>query len=346
MLTPLLLGSALGFVCVAGVLGFVGWVVSAPGHVGPPTPHFDGVKFRNLEPTGRTPREVLRGMAAWRRGAWDLAPHPPPEAPPARVQDGLRVSFLGHATVLVQMDGVNLLTDPVWSIAAGPRGWMGPRRRRPAALPLDALPPIQLVLLSHNHYDHLDVPTLIALHRRHGCRVITTLGNGAYLRRFGLDVVELGWWDRREDAGLGVTCVPAQHFSGRGLFDRDRTLWGGFVVEGPAGRLYFAGDTGWGGQFAAIRERCGPPDVALLPIGAFRPRPIMQPVHIDPEEAVRAHIVLEAGRSIPIHFGTFALGADGPREALDGLARARAAEGVADDAFAAVDHGGSYTFRR
>lgn len=346
MLSTALFSSLIGFVSVATLIGLVGWAVSAPGHDGAPGPQFDGVRFRNLEPRTRSPRDVLRGIATWRRGAWELTPAAPPDPPPQQVTEGIRLTFVGHATMLIQTEGMNILTDPVWSVAAGPRGWMGPRRRRPAALTLDALPPIHFVLLSHNHYDHLDVPTLIALHRAHGCRVITTLGNAAYLRRFGLDVVELGWWDRREEGALAITCVPAQHFSGRGMFDRDRTLWAGFVVDGPAGRLFFAGDTGWGTHFAAIRERCGAPDIALLPIGAYRPRPIMQPVHIDPEEAVQAHLALGAGRSVPIHFGTFALGADGPVEALEALARARAAEGVHDEAFAPIAHGGMFHFRR
>ncbi len=337
-----LLGSLLGF---TGVVGLVGWVTSTPGHTGPGMPHFDGRKFHNLEPTRRAPSEVMRGIATWTRGAWNLGPVPAAERPPERVQNGIRVTMVGHATVLVQMDGVNLLTDPVWSVAAGPRGWMGPRRRRPPALPLDALPPIDLVLLSHNHYDHLDVPTLVALHQKHRCTVVTPLGNAAYLRRFGIDAVELDWWGSSLQRGLAVTCVPAQHFSGRGLFDRDHSLWGGFVVEGPAGRVYFAGDTGWGSHFAEIGERCGPPDVALLPIGAFRPRAIMRPVHTDPEEAVRAHRALGAVRSVPIHFGTFALGADGPDEALTGLAAARVQHGVAEEAFAELAHGASLVVR-
>ena len=333
-----LLGSLIGF---TGVVGLVGWATSTPGHAGPVLPHFDGTKFHNLEPTRRTPSEVMRGIASWTRGAWNLGPVPAVARPPERVNAGIRVTMVGHATVLVQMDGINVLTDPVWSVSAGPRGWMGPRRRRPPAFPLEDLPPVDIVLLSHNHYDHLDVPTLVALHRRHRCTVVTPLGNAAYLRRFGVEAVEADWWGRTEQRGLGVTCVPAQHFSGRGLFDRDHSLWGGFVVEGPSGRVYFAGDTGWGSHFAAIGERCGAPDLALLPIGAFRPRAIMRPVHIDPEEAVRAHLALGAIRSVPIHFGTFALGADGPDEALAGLAAARVQYGVPEADFAELTHGGS-----
>lgn len=330
--------SLLGFV---GVVGLVGRVVSTPGHAGPPLPHFDGRKFHNLEPTRRAPGEVLRAILSWRRGAWTLPPAPPVAPLPERVIEGVRVTLIGHATLLVQMDGLNLLTDPVWSVAAGPRGWMGPRRRRPAAYPLAALPPIDAVLLSHNHYDHLDVPTLVALHRRHRCPVVTPLGNGRHLARFGIPAVELDWWGTHALGALGITCVPAQHFSGRGLFDRDHSLWGGFVVEGPSGRVYFAGDTGWGGHFAEIGRRCGPPDLALLPIGAYRPRPIMRPVHTDPEEAVRAHVALGARRSIPIHYGTFALGADGPDEALLALAAAREAHGVPEADFAPLAHGAS-----
>ena len=169
MLSTVLLGSLVGVASVATLVGLVGWAVSAPGHAGEPSAHFDGVRFRNLEPRERSAREVLRGVATWRRGAWELPPAAPVDTPPARVAEGIRVGFIGHATLLVQLDGVNLLTDPVWSSAAGPRGWMGPRRRRPPALRLDELPPIHLVLLSHNHYDHAVVNVdwrFSGLHRR------------------------------------------------------------------------------------------------------------------------------------------------------------------------------------
>lgn len=325
---------------LAAIVALVGWAVSAPVHRGPETAHFRGGKFRNLEPFRRDPLAVMRDLFREPRGGW--APRrdePPAPPPPERVHEGVRVTFVGHATVLVQLDGVNVLTDPVWSVAAGPRGVFGPRRLRPAAIRLEDLPPIDVVLLSHNHYDHLDVPTLVALQARHPLRVVTGLGNAAFLRQHGIDAIELDWWGRAEVAGLGVSCVPAQHFSGRGLFDRDRTLWAGFVAEGPSGRVYFAGDTGWGGHFAAIRARVGAPDVALLPIGAYRPRTMMAPVHIDPAEAVRAHVALGAARSVPIHYGSFRLSADGETEPLERLAAALAAEGVPPEAFAPVGHG-------
>jgi L-ascorbate metabolism protein UlaG (beta-lactamase superfamily) len=283
---------------------------------------------------------VLGNVHKWRLGKWspvhDEAPGP---APAARVDVGIRVTLVGHATVLVQMDGFNILTDPVWSARCGPGGVAGPRRVRPAAVRLEDLPPIDLVLLSHNHFDHLDVPTLVALRRRHAFQLYTGLGNATLLRKHGIDAVEMDWWGTAAHRGLGVTCVPAQHFSGRGLFDRDNTLWAGLVVEGPSGRVYFAGDTGWGDHFEAIRDRCGEPAVALLPIGAYRPREIMQPVHIDPAEAVRAHVVLGAARSVPIHYGTFPLGADGEVDAIEDLARALAAEGVDPAHFAPLEHG-------
>lgn len=335
---------AFGTIAAVGTLGLVvgigGWLASAPGHVGPPRPHFRGGRFRNIEETPRGFVGMLRNFSIERRGVWgkrrDASPAQPP---PERVRDGIRITFVGHATVLVQFDGVNILTDPVWSAAAGPGGRLGPHRHRPAAVRLDDLPPIDIVLVSHNHYDHLDVPTLVALRRRHAFVVVTGLGNAALLRKHGIDAVELDWWEPTDAAGLRVTCVPAQHFSGRGLFDRDRTLWAGFVVDGPGGRIYFAGDTGWGSHFAAIRERVGPPSVALLPIGAYRPRAMMGPIHIDPSEAVRAHIALGAERSVPIHYGTFRLSADGETEPLEALGAALAIAQVPARDFAPLAHG-------
>jgi L-ascorbate metabolism protein UlaG (beta-lactamase superfamily) len=197
---------------------------------------------------------------------------------------------VNHSTVLVQIDGLNLLTDPVWSDRVGPASWLGVKRLREPGLRIEDLPPIDAGLLSHNHYDHLDLPTLRRIEERFRAPVITGLGNAEFLRRKGIPGgVDLGWWEDHVLApGVRVTAVPAAHFSGRGLFDRDRTLWCGFVVEGPSGRVYYAGDTGWGPHFAEVRARFGPVRLALLPIGAYRPRWFMKPVHVDPFEAVAA----------------------------------------------------------
>ena len=279
--------------------------------------HFDGKRFHNQETTEHGGFGLLLKWALNREpGPWrswtDAEPGPPP---PARVGPGeLRVTYVNHATALVQMDGVNLLTDPIWSERCSPVGFAGPRRVRPPGLRFEDLPPIDLVLVSHNHYDHLDVPTLRRLHAAHGPRALAPLGNRRLLERTGLRADELDWWDAVDLGAVTATLVPAKHFSSRSVSDRDRTLWGGFVVTGAAGAVYFAGDTGFGPHFAQIRERFGPVRLALLPIGAFRPTWFMSRVHVSPDEAVRAHQVLEAGTSVGIHFGTFRLADDGQDE--------------------------------
>jgi L-ascorbate metabolism protein UlaG (beta-lactamase superfamily) len=318
---------------------------SAPRHRGPVTDHFDGERFRNVPETPRhdVPR-FFKAMLTEKRGPWrDFTDTPPGPRPPERVGDGeLRVTFVNHSTVLVQLDGVNVLTDPVWSERVSPVSWAGPKRHRPPGIRFEDLPPIDIVLVSHNHYDHLDLPTLARVVARDRPRIVTGLGNRALLLKHGIGTaaVELDWWQAIELRGLKVTVVPAQHFSGRGLADRAATLWAGFVVEGPrAGRVYFAGDTGAGPHFAQIKERLGAPRLALLPIGAYRPEWFMGPVHTGPADAIRASRELEAATSMAIHFGTFSLALDGETEPVDELTRLLAAEGAAAPRFWALDNG-------
>jgi len=292
--------------------------------------HFDGERFVNDPPIEH---HGFGDLMKWRNnrdpGPWrewtDAPPGPPP---PRRVGAGeLRVTFVNHATVLVQMDGLNILTDPIWSERASPVTWAGPHRHRPPGLRFEDLPPIDVVLVSHNHYDHMDLATLQRIARAHHPRIFVGLGNLPTLDDAGVPGArELDWWQGAELTGdVKVVAVPAQHFSARSLTDRDRALWVGFVVSGPAGAVYFAGDTGYGPHLAEIGRRLGPIRLALLPIGAFRPRWFMHAVHLAPEEAVRAADDLGAATSVAIHFGTFALGDDGEDEAPALLAEAIAA---------------------
>src|SRR5437588_4729869 len=302
-------------------------ILCAPRYRGPKTDHFDGHRFRNLDPPRRKGFiDFLRWQLNSKPGRWNKwTDSQPGEPPPARVIDGrLRVTFINHATVLIQMDGLNILTDPIWSERASPVSWAGPRRHRAAGLRFEDLPPIDLVLISHNHYDHLDVQTLKRLNARHRPHFIVGLGNQALLDSEGIDgSVELDWWQDVEFGdGLKVNCVPSKHFSGRGLSDADATLWCGYVIEGPSGRVYFAADTAPGSHFHEIKERFGPLRLALLPFGAYLLRWFMQPVHLSPDESVEAHKILEAGVSLAIHFGTFALGDDGEFEPVAKLREA------------------------
>jgi L-ascorbate metabolism protein UlaG (beta-lactamase superfamily) len=310
---------------------------AAPRWRGEPSDHFDGERFHNRERGWQTEGSFLKWQATREPGAWPEHPemtYGPP--PPERVDGGrLRVTFINHSTTLIQMDGVNILTDPVWSERVSPVSFVGPRRHRAPGIRFEDLPPIDLILVSHNHYDHMDVATLRRLH----APIVTPLGNAALLRRHGIDgAIDLDWWETTKHAnGIETTVVPARHFSARALSDRNRNLWSGFVVSGKSGHVYFAGDTGWGDHFAEIGRRFAPIRAALLPIGSYMPRWFMQPAHIDPAQAVDAHFALGARTSVAVHFGTFALGDDGEYDPVRDLQHALAENG--NPPFLVLDQG-------
>jgi L-ascorbate metabolism protein UlaG (beta-lactamase superfamily) len=296
-----------------------GCLFSGPRHRGPPTENFDGENFLNLEERKRPDvGEFLASRWQSTPGPWDewreRRPGPPP---PTRMGPGqLRATFVNHATVLLQVDGVNVLTDPIWSERCSPLAAVGPRRHVPPGLRMEDLPPVDAVVVSHNHYDHMDVPTLRALAARFHPRIFVGLGNRALLEAEGVTgVEELDWWQEvaLTDA-VKLHGVPAQHWSNRGLFDAAGTLWLGYVVESAAGAVLFAGDTALGPHFEQVRHRFGPPRLAVLPIGAFRPERFMSSVHMSPEQALEAHRLLGARASLGMHFGTFRLGDDGQDE--------------------------------
>jgi L-ascorbate metabolism protein UlaG (beta-lactamase superfamily) len=308
---------------LALAIAVVNGTLATPRHRGPRSDHFDGERFHNLQPHEQPRAGFIRWMLTRQRGPWREEPGSRPgPPPPRRVGPGeLRVTFVNHSTVLVQMDGFNALTDPIWSERCSPFSWAGPRRARPPGLRWEDLPPIDAVLISHNHYDHLDVATLQRLVQGHRPRIYAALGNGALLTSRGIRVTaELDWWQSADLApGLKLTSVPSQHFSNRSITDRNRALWTGFVIQGGAGAVYFAGDTARGPHFEQIRSRLGPIRLALLPIGAFRPEWFMSPVHMSPSEALRAHQLVGAATSVAIHFGTFQLGDDGIDEPVQVL---------------------------
>jgi L-ascorbate metabolism protein UlaG (beta-lactamase superfamily) len=308
----LVLSLALALVLAAA---WVNGTLAVPRQRWPRSDHFDGERFHNPRPREQPRGGFIRWMLNRQRGPWREEPESKPAPPPPRRAGPgeLRVTFVNHATVLIQMDGFNVLTDPIWSERCSPVSWAGPRRSRPPGIRWEDLPPIDAVLISHNHYDHLDVETLRRLAQEHRPRIYAALGNGALLRSRGIPVTaELDWWQSTDlGPGLRLTSVPAQHFSNRSVTDRNRALWTGFVIQGGAGAVYFAGDTALGPHFEQIRDRLGPIRLALLPIGAFRPEWFMSPVHLSPAEALKAHQLVGAGTSVAIHFGTFQLGDDG-----------------------------------
>jgi len=298
---------------VAGVFGLHS--ATARYYDGPVSDHFDGTCFFDLNgPTARTLADQWRWYREGNRQKWpEWAPSPYSDRPPARV-DGpeWRISFVGHASFLLQTSGLNILIDPVWSQRVSPVSFAGPKRVNDPGIAFDALPPIDVVLVSHCHYDHLDVETLSRLHAAHGPRVLAPLGNDTIMRNYDSGVrAEPHDWHNRVELGRGVavTLVPTRHWSARGLTDRNKALWASFVIDTPAGRIYHVADSGWGdGQhFRDARDRYGPFRLAVLPVGAYEPRWFMSDMHLNPAEAVRAFTVSGAEFALGHHYGTFQL---------------------------------------
>jgi N-acyl-phosphatidylethanolamine-hydrolysing phospholipase D len=339
----------------------------------PARPHHTPDGFRNV--TGVQIPPPLSALLRWTWDAWRDGLPPQPHQPTPVVAPRLQLlkantepvrrvgvqaaqapqpsaTWIGHATVLVQSAGLNILTDPVFSERASPVSFLGPQRAQPPGIALADLPPIDVVLISHDHYDHLDRASVVQLNERSGGRTLflVPLGLKAFFTREGIaNVVELDWWDVQRYQGVEFHLVPVQHWSARGLGDRMQTLWGGWAVFGPDLRWYFSGDAGYSRHFAETRERLAGHardgvlfDLALLAIGAYAPRWFMHDQHMDPAEAVQAHRDLGARRSLGIHWGTFAL----TDEALDqppiALAAARAKQGLAEQDFFVLPIGGTF----
>ena len=314
----------------------------------PNSDHFDGQRYHNVDPGAKTRPlgEVLkwaraRHPAVWPRNIVDEV-GPLPSTPTG---DVISVTFIGHSTFLLRWGGVTVLTDPVFASHAGPWGRFGPRRARGPAYRLEHLPRVDLVLQSHNHYDHLDLGAHEALGRRDAPRVVTPLGNRSYLPpRVRSRVAEHDWWGASEVLpGVRVTVVPAQHFSARTPWDRDRALWGGFIVECGGRTVYFAGDSGYCRHFKEIGQRFPAIDLALIPIGAYDPRWFMSPVHMDPEEALQAHLDLGARKSVAMHFGTFQLTDEPIDEPAARLRTAMGTAGAAEGSFRVPGSGETIT---
>ncbi len=281
---------------------------------GPETDHFDGVLFFHpgLRSSDKSLWELLKWRMNGKRTAWPEAVHAHSGIRFSTAVSDLRITHVGHASLLIQVAGLNILVDPVWAERASPLRWAGPRRRNPPAVRLQDLPPIQVILVTHNHYDHLDVRTIRDLWEAHHPTIIAPLGNDAIMRSFADHIkVETGdWWQAFPlSSELRVTIVPSYHWSSRTLRDRRMALWGGFVLEAPAGVVYCAGDTAYrdGAIFRDIGERFGPPIVAVLPIGGYAPRWFMKVQHANPREALQIASACGAQQVLGIHWDTFPL---------------------------------------
>ncbi|RUW36257.1 MBL fold metallo-hydrolase [Mesorhizobium sp. M1E.F.Ca.ET.041.01.1.1] len=315
---------------------------------GPPSDHFDGALFFN--PDGKPPgrfADLLKWQLNGGRSKWPAAhPSPYPQAKPDRRVEGkmLRLIMVGHASLLVQTAGLNILIDPVWSERASPLAFAGPKRVNAPGIAFSDLPPLDLVLVSHNHYDHLDLATLRRLKRSHDPLVVTPLGNDAIIGSAvpGIRLTAHDWGDRIEVGnGAAIHIEPAHHWSARGARDRRMALWAGFVIETAGGKVYFAGDTGFHGgtNYRLMAEKHGGFRLAILPIGAYEPRWFMAPQHQNPEEAVQGMTLCNAAHAAGCHWGTFQLTDEPIDEPAQRLAEALAAEGFSHERFRAMRPG-------
>ena len=317
---------------------------------GPASDHFDGARFFNPDPEpprrGRRASFFGRWARSGERATWPDHVPVQPTVPPRRVDGGaMQVTWIGHASVLVQTEGLNILTDPTWSERASPFSFVGPRRVRAPGVRFEDLPKIDLVLVSHNHYDHMDLPTLRRLWERDRPLIVTSLGNDTIIRGGGAEAVARDWGGRvRVRDGVEVVVLRNHHWGSRWFTDRNRALWSAFAVRLPGGNLFFAGDTGWGdGSWVREATAQGPYRLAIIPIGAYEPRDVMQSHHVNPEEAMAIFETLRPQRAIGMHWGTFQLTfepIDQPRERLAALRRAR---GLAPDRFVAVEAGQGFS---
>ncbi len=333
----------LTFLIITPLVFFAGWYQSVPVHIGDGTDNFDGQRFLNQIETPHKSGPFIWWQITRKRKPW-----PKETISVARdnynthSKSNLLVTYVNHATTIIQTPAITIITDPIWSDRAGPFKYLGPKRIHKAGISFDSLPKIDAVLISHNHYDHLDIATLKKLKNKHNPTFIVGLGNKATLVRAGIDkVVELDWWETTTLKGVPIHFVPATHFSSRGFYDMDRTLWGGFVFPSEKGYVYFAGDTGWGPHFEAIAEKFKPMALSILPIGAYEPQWFMRPFHINPEQAVDAHILLESKQSIGVHWGTFRLSDEMRFEPIWDLRMALMDEYVSSSSFQALPPGAS-----
>jgi L-ascorbate metabolism protein UlaG (beta-lactamase superfamily) len=299
----------------------IGFFLSTPGYKGPATDHFDGKKFRNLNGVeakgfkdifkwlreGRSPR-------VWKE---NLTPSTPFDGEESKMGE-CRISFINHSTFFIQIDGLNILTDPVWSKHASPFQFAGPKRMKQPGLKMESLGRVDFILLTHNHYDHLDLTALKRLDHLYAPRIITALGVDLFLHKKGFrNIQALDWWEKTSLKHIKLHSTPTQHFSSRGIFDRDRSLWCGFVLQSDHHNIYYVGDSGYGAFFKEIGDRLGPFDASIIPIGAFKPEWFMQPIHVNPAQAIQIHHDVSSKMSIACHYGTFPLADDSMDDPVD-----------------------------
>ncbi|BET69460.1 MBL fold metallo-hydrolase [Opitutales bacterium ASA1] len=329
------------------VIGCAAWTKDRDGRKRDllPSGHYDGKRFFNPAlPANSLPkfRDAFRMMgderAKW--PAW-VENTTTPNLPASVPTNQIALTFVNHATFLIQFDGLNILTDPIWSKRASPVRWAGPKRVRAPGIAFEDLPKIDLILISHNHYDHLDLDTLKRLHKKFAPKILVPIGDRTLVKSAGYkDIVELDWWESVDiEPGVAVTFAPAQHQANRGVFDRQSSLWGSYLVKAGEKKIYFGGDTGYSPHFAEIKARLGSPDLALLGIGSYEPRWFMKGIHMNPAEAVLAHRDLGARHSVGMHYGTFQLSAEPIDQPPKDLLTALTDAGVPEADFITLNEG-------
>jgi L-ascorbate metabolism protein UlaG (beta-lactamase superfamily) len=324
---------------------------AAAGRAWPISDHFDGSRFFNPTLPGRSAPALGSVLKMLRepRSRWPRSVENKgvPLLNVTLAIDDIAVTFVNHATFLIQIGGIAILTDPIWSERASMLRWAGPRRVRQPGVAFDDLPKIDLILLSHNHYDHLDLATLKRLRQAFSPTVLVAAGDARLVGPLGFkDMRELDWWDEAPiGEELRITFVPAQHTSARGLLDRQRSLWGGYMIKSRGRLIYFSGDSGYSKHFSDIKLRLGSPEIAMLGIGAYEPRWFMEPIHMNPAEAVRAHNDLGAKHSIGMHFGTFQLTPEAIDQPQADLKAALFRSGISDREFATLHEGETRIYR-
>jgi L-ascorbate metabolism protein UlaG (beta-lactamase superfamily) len=316
----------------------------------PLSDHFDGNSFFNpgMDIHKRI-RHVLK-MLAGRRGKekWpkQVKNHSKPQLAPQLSLDKTHITYINHASHLIQLQNLNIITDPIYAKRAGPASILGPKRVRDPGISLKELPAIDVVLISHNHFDHMNLPTLVKLKKLCKPLFIVPLGNRKYLERKRIEnVIELDWWQNFQlNDQQSITLVPALHWSMRKVGDRNKALWGGFWIQSGEIKIYFAGDTGYGPHFKEIQRKFDAPDISILPIGSYEPRWFMKQQHINPEEAVLAHLDLQSRLSIATHHQTFRLSYEGYYEPVNDLKKSMIAHGVDEKSFLAPENGETVIF--
>lgn len=312
--------------------------------------HFDGERFFN--PT--LPKNAIPGLSKVFKMLREPRPKYPkwvdnnatPQLNLPLKPDQAALTFVNHATFLIQLPGMNILTDPIWAWKAGPFGFTGPKRIRKPGIDFDALPNIDLLLLSHNHYDHFDKATLKKISNRFSPKVLIAAGDRQLTKSCGFtDIHEFDWWEHIDiNDNVKITYAPTQHFAARGIRDRMKSLWGSYLIHHRSKRIYFGADSGYSTHFADINKRLGAPDIAMLGMGAYEPRWFMRPMHMNPAEAVKAHQDLASKLSIGMHFGTFQLSTEAFDQPKIDLKQALSEAGISESNFITLNEGETRIF--